>query len=77
MLVIHGQRDFRVPYTQSLSTFNALQRRGIPSELLVFADENHWILKPANSMQWYEVVIDWMNRWTGKPASAAVSSKRK
>jgi dipeptidyl aminopeptidase/acylaminoacyl peptidase len=68
MLVIHGQKDYRVPYTQGLSAFTALQRRGIPSQWLTFPDENHWILKPANSMQWYEVVIDWMNRWTAKPA---------
>ncbi|MFO1469179.1 MAG: S9 family peptidase [Steroidobacteraceae bacterium] len=65
-LVIHGQLDFRVPYAQGLSTYTALQRRGIPSELLVFPDENHWILKPANSMQWYEVVLDWLNRWTSR-----------
>ncbi len=68
LLVIHGQRDFRVPYTQGLSAFTAAQRRGISSEWLFFPDENHWILKPANSMQWYEVVIDWLNRWTAKPA---------
>jgi len=68
MLVIHGEKDFRVPYTQGLSAFTALQRRGIPSELLTFPDENHWILKPANSMQWYEVVIDWLDRWTGSRA---------
>jgi dipeptidyl aminopeptidase/acylaminoacyl peptidase len=75
LLVIHGQLDFRVPYTQGLSAFTAAQRRGIPSELLVFPDENPWILKPANSMQWYEVVIDWMNRWTAKPAVASTSKQ--
>ncbi len=63
-LVIHGQLDYRVPYAQGLSVFTALQRRGIPSELLYFPDENHWVLKPANSIQWYETTIDWMNRWT-------------
>jgi dipeptidyl aminopeptidase/acylaminoacyl peptidase len=71
MLVIHGDLDFRIPYTQALSVFNALQRRGIPSEYLRFPDENHWITKPANSMQWYAVVIDWLDRWTGKPAAEA------
>lgn len=70
MLVIQGEKDFRVPYAQSLAAFTALQRRGIPGELLSFPDENHWILKPANSMQWYEVVIDWLNRWTGKSTAA-------
>ncbi len=63
-LVIHGQLDYRVPDTQGLSVFTALQRRGVPSELLYFPDENHWVLKPANSIQWYDTVIDWMNRWT-------------
>jgi dipeptidyl aminopeptidase/acylaminoacyl peptidase len=64
MLVIHGQQDYRVPYTQGLAVFTALQRRGVPSELLYFPDENHWVLKPANSIQWYDTVIGWMNRWT-------------
>jgi len=63
MLVIHGERDFRVPYTQSLGVFNALQRRGIPSRLIVFPDENHWILKPQNSIQWYREVHGWLDRW--------------
>jgi dipeptidyl aminopeptidase/acylaminoacyl peptidase len=67
-LVIHGQLDYRVPYAQGLSVFTALQRRGVPSELLYFPDENHWVLKPANSIQWYDTVIAWMNRWTGTRA---------
>jgi dipeptidyl aminopeptidase/acylaminoacyl peptidase len=49
MLVVQGDKDFRIPTTQGLSTFTALQRRGIESKLLVFPDENHWVLKPANS----------------------------
>jgi dipeptidyl aminopeptidase/acylaminoacyl peptidase len=63
MLVIHGQRDFRVPYSQSIATFTALQRRGIESKLLIFPDENHWILKPANSVQWHREVERWLDRW--------------
>ena len=63
MLVIHGQQDFRIPYTQGLATFTALQRRGIESKLLIFPDENHWVLKPADSVQWYDTVLAWMNRW--------------
>ena len=63
MLVIHGERDFRIPYSQSLGVFNALQRRGIPSRLVVFPDENHWILKPQNSIQWYREVHGWLDRW--------------
>lgn len=63
MLVIHGQKDFRVAYAHGLSTFTALQRRGIPSRLLLFPDENHWVLKPRNSIQWHEAVLGWLERW--------------
>jgi len=66
MLVITGERDFRIPYTQGLAAFTALQRRGIPSRLLVNPNENHWVLKPKNSRQWYHEVLGWMNKWTGK-----------
>ena len=51
------------------ATFTALQRQGIPSQLLYFPDENHWVLKPANSIQWHETVIDWLDRWL-KPTAA-------
>ena len=64
MLVIHGQLDYRVPYQQGLGVYTALQRRGIPSEFLYFPDENHWVLKPANSIEWYDTTIRWLNRWT-------------
>lgn len=64
--VITGEKDFRIPYTQGLAAFTALQRRDIPSRLLVFPDENHWVLKPKNSRQWYREVIGWMNKWTGQ-----------
>jgi dipeptidyl aminopeptidase/acylaminoacyl peptidase len=63
MLVIHGALDFRVADTQGLGTFNALQRLGVPSKLLYFPDENHWVLKPHNSILWHETVIDWLDRW--------------
>ncbi len=62
-LVIHGQKDFRVVYTQGISTFTALQRKGVPSKLLIFPDENHWVLKPANSIQWHETVLAWLDQW--------------
>jgi len=64
MLVVQGGRDFRIPTEQSLATFNALQRRGIESQLLYFDDENHWVLKPQNSEQWHETVLEWLDRWT-------------
>jgi len=66
MLVIHGGQDFRVPLTQGLGTFNALQRRGIPSKLLYFPDENHWVLKPHNSILWHETVLGWLDQWLKK-----------
>jgi dipeptidyl aminopeptidase/acylaminoacyl peptidase len=64
MLVVHGANDFRVPLGQGLATFTALQRQGIPSQFLYFPDENHWILKPANSVQWHRAVEAWLGRWT-------------
>jgi dipeptidyl aminopeptidase/acylaminoacyl peptidase len=59
-LVIAGERDFRVPYTQSLEFFNTLQRQGVPSKLVVFPDEGHWVLKPQNSQFWYKTFLDWL-----------------
>lgn len=64
VLVIHGEKDFRVPYDQGLAAFTTLQRKGIPSRLLMFPDENHWILKPANLIQWYNEVFRWQAEWT-------------
>jgi dipeptidyl aminopeptidase/acylaminoacyl peptidase len=61
MLVIQGDLDFRIPTSQGLGTFTALQRQGIKSKLLVFPDENHWVLKPANSIQWHHTVIGWLD----------------
>jgi dipeptidyl aminopeptidase/acylaminoacyl peptidase len=59
-LVICGERDYRVPYTQSLEFFNALQRQGVPSKLVVFPDEGHWVLKPQNAQFWYKTFLDWL-----------------
>jgi dipeptidyl aminopeptidase/acylaminoacyl peptidase len=61
ILVIHGEQDFRVPYTQGLGTFTAAQRRGIESKLLIFPEENHWVLKPADSVLWYHTVLGWLD----------------
>ncbi|HYT22245.1 MAG TPA: S9 family peptidase [Candidatus Polarisedimenticolia bacterium] len=59
-LVICGERDYRVPYTQSLEFFNALQRQGVPSKLVVFPDEGHWVLKPHNAQFWYKTFLEWL-----------------
>ena len=63
-LFIHGEQDFRIPYTQSIMPFTYAQEREIPSKLLIFPDENHWVLKGKNSVQWYRTVFDWMDKWT-------------
>ncbi len=62
-LIIHGMKDFRVVYTEGISTFTALQRKGVPSRLIIFPDENHWVLKPANSIQWHDEVLGWLAKW--------------
>jgi dipeptidyl aminopeptidase/acylaminoacyl peptidase len=59
-LIVAGERDYRVPYTQSLEFFSALQRQGVPSKLVVFPDEGHWVLKPQNSQFWYKTFLDWL-----------------
>ena len=63
-LVVHGALDYRVVDTQGMSTFTALRRRGVPARLLYFPDENHWVLKPQNSIQWHNEVMGWLTRWT-------------
>ncbi|MFT5784421.1 MAG: dipeptidyl aminopeptidase/acylaminoacyl peptidase, partial [Candidatus Krumholzibacteriia bacterium] len=63
-LVVHGALDYRVVDTQGLSTFTALRRQGIPARLLYFPDENHWVLKPQNSIQWHDEVMSWLTHWT-------------
>lgn len=60
MLVVDGELDFRVPYTQDLELFSALQRQGVPSKLIIFPDEGHWVLKPQNSRLWYREFLNWL-----------------
>jgi dipeptidyl aminopeptidase/acylaminoacyl peptidase len=64
MLVVHGQLDYRIPAEQGLALFTALQRKGIESQFLYFPDENHWVLKPQNSVLWHDSVNAWLKRWT-------------
>ena len=64
MLVIHGELDYRVPVGEAFQLYNTLQLRGVPSELLYFPDEFHFVLKPQNSKLWYETVLGWCERWT-------------
>lgn len=62
-MVVHGALDYRVVDTQGLSTFTALRRQGIPARLLYYPDENHWVLKPQNSLQWHTEVMNWLTMW--------------
>ncbi|MDE2234515.1 MAG: S9 family peptidase [Gammaproteobacteria bacterium] len=64
MLVVHSNHDYRIPLSQGLGAFTALQRRGIPSEFLNFPDESHFVQKPQNSVQWHAIVLAWLKRWT-------------
>ena len=68
-LVITNELDYRVPVDQGLQLFTALRRQGVPSEMLVFPDEGHWVLKALNSKYWHEQVFGWMKRWLEAPSS--------
>ena len=66
MLVVHSDLDYRVPMDQGIGVFTALQKNGVPSALLRFPDENHWVLKPQNSMHWHSTVFGWLEQYIGK-----------
>jgi dipeptidyl aminopeptidase/acylaminoacyl peptidase len=63
ILVVTGERDFRIPYLQGMAAFNAAQLLGVPSEMLVFPDENHWVLKPQNGVLWQRMFFGWLDKW--------------
>ena len=63
ILCIHGGNDFRVPYDEGMAAFNAAQMMGVPSKLIVFPEENHWILQPQNALYWHRSYFDWLERW--------------
>ena len=63
ILCIHGEKDYRINYTQGMAAFNAARMKGIPAEFLVFPDENHWVLKPQNGILWQRTFFDWLDRW--------------
>ncbi len=65
-LVIHGQRDYRLDVSEGLQLFTTLQMEGVPSKMLYFPDEGHWVMKPQNSQLWYKTVNDWVDQWTKK-----------
>ena len=63
ILCIHGEKDYRINYTQGMAAFNAARMKGIPAELLIFPDENHWVLKPQNGILWQRTFFGWLDRW--------------
>ena len=75
-LVIHGQRDYRLDVSEGFQLFTALQLLNVPSKMLYFPDEGHWVLKPKNSELWYETVNDWCDRWTGTNKYASVGPEK-
>ena len=66
ILCIHGEKDYRINYNQGMGAFNAARMRGIPAELLIFPNENHWVLKPQNGVLWQRTFFGWLDRWLKK-----------
>ncbi len=73
-LVIHGQLDMRVPVNHAFELFNTLQNRGVPSKFVYFPDENHWVLKPQNSLFWYQTKKEWLEKYIGTGARSAAAA---
>ena len=63
ILLIHGERDYRILASQSMAAFNAAKLRGVPAQLLLFPDENHWVLKPQNGILWQRTFFAWLDKW--------------
>jgi dipeptidyl aminopeptidase/acylaminoacyl peptidase len=76
MLVLHGMRDYRVPYVEGLQIYNVYKAKGLPARLVVYPDENHWILKPRNSAHWYGEVFAWLGRWLGRGTAGRGTARR-
>ncbi|KAL7268917.1 Dipeptidyl-peptidase 5 [Rhizina undulata] len=64
-LIIHSEKDYRLPISEGIAAFNVLQLKGVPSRFLTFPDENHWVIKPENSLMWHREVLGWINQWSG------------
>ncbi|KAK0657203.1 Alpha/Beta hydrolase protein [Cercophora newfieldiana] len=76
-LIIHSELDYRLPITEGLSPFNILQAKGIPSKLLMFPDENHWVIKPENSLVWHREVLNWINKYSGIEEETTLTDRTK
>jgi dipeptidyl aminopeptidase/acylaminoacyl peptidase len=77
MLVVHGQRDYRLDVSEGFQLFTTLQRLGVPSKMLYFPDEGHFVLKPQNSQLWYKTVNDWVDQWTRSAQQPAGNAQKK
>ncbi len=66
ILVIHGEKDFRIPYTQGMGAFNSARLKGIPAEFLLFPEENHWVMQAQNGILWQRVFYEWLDKWLKK-----------
>ncbi len=76
-LVVHGQLDYRLDVSEGFQLFTTLQTMGVPSKMLYFPDEGHWVLKPQNSQLWWKTVSDWVDRWIGTGAGAGAGNGTK
>jgi dipeptidyl aminopeptidase/acylaminoacyl peptidase len=75
-LIVHSQRDMRLDVSEGMQLFTALQLLGVPSKMLYFPDEGHWILKPQNSQLWNQTVSDWCDRWLGMNKYASLGPEK-
>ena len=66
ILCIHGEKDYRILANQGMAAFNAAVLRGVPAELLIYPDENHWVLKPQNGVLWQRTFFEWLDMWLKK-----------
>ena len=64
--MLHGEKDYRVPLTHGLEYYNTLRQKGVPTRLVYFPDENHWVLKPQNSQLWHKEVFGWLEKYIGR-----------
>ncbi len=71
--MVHSQLDYRLDVSEGLQLFDTLQLRGVPSEMLYFPDEGHWVLKPQNSQLWWKTVNAWVDKWTGTAATSQLN----
>jgi dipeptidyl aminopeptidase/acylaminoacyl peptidase len=71
LLVVHGQKDFRVPVTQGIEAFTAAQVQRVPSRFLYFPDEGHWVMGPQNGVLWHRIFFDWLDRYCKEPKPTA------